>query len=352
MTVPIYVIAEAGVNHNGDIDLACALIDAAAECGADAVKFQTFTAETLVTRTGPKAEYQRQTTDAGESQFDMLKKLELAADEHRVLQAHCRVRGIEFLSTPFSEDCADFLKTLDIDRFKIPSGEVTNLPFLRHVARFGKPVILSTGMADLDEVIEAVAALRQAGCTDLTVLHCVTNYPAAPATSNLRAMATLRQALDLPVGWSDHTPGIEVALAAAALGACVIEKHLTLDKALPGPDHSASLNPVEFAAMMRGIRIVESALGDGVKRPQPSEVPNIAIARKSLTALRAITRGEVIAADAIAALRPATGLSPAFIDQVIGRRAAVDIEAGTSLQASMIEPPPHGTKTEGRPCEP
>jgi N,N'-diacetyllegionaminate synthase len=337
MSKRIYIIAEAGVNHNGDLALARALIDAAAQCGADAVKFQTFHAEDLVTRTGAKAEYQQRATGAEESQFDMLKKLELAADEHRLLQAHCRDRGITFLSTPFSESAADFLRELEVERFKIPSGEVTNLPFLRHVAAMGRPVILSTGMADLDEVGQAVAALRGAGCRDLTLLHCVTNYPADPATSNLRAMATMAEAFGVPVGWSDHTPGIEVSLAAAALGARLIEKHLTLDKSLPGPDHSASLDPQEFSALVRGIRTVEAALGDGVKRPTATEIPNMAVVRKSLVARRDIAAGDMIGPGDLIALRPATGLSPALLERVTGRRAAGDIPAGTPILAEMID---------------
>jgi N-acetylneuraminate synthase len=251
---PVFVIAEAGVNHNGDLKLARALIDVAVEAGADAVKFQTFRAERLATPDAPKAEYQVQTTGNAESQFEMLRRLELSADAHRELQAYCHERGIIFLSTPFDEEAVDLLDESGVAAFKISSGDLTNSPLLEHVASKGKPVILSTGMSELSELIEAVSVLNTAGCENPVLLHCVSNYPADPAEVNLRAMQTMRSAFDVPVGFSDHTQGIDVALAAVALGACVIEKHFTLDRTMPGPDHRASLEPTELRELVRSIR--------------------------------------------------------------------------------------------------
>ena len=264
---PVFIIAEAGVNHNGSLDLALSLIDAAKAAGADAVKFQTFRADNLATATAHKAAYQERSTSNEETQFQMLKRLELDAEAHHRLIEHCRVVGIQFLSSPFDIESADLLEQMDVSLYKIPSGEITNLPYLRHIGRKGKPVILSTGMSTLVEVEEGVQALRESGVKDITLLHCVTEYPAPFDEINLRAMHTLHTAFGLPVGYSDHTPGTEIAIAAVALGAVVIEKHFTLDRNLPGPDHAASLEPSELKQMVSAIRHVESALGDGIKVP-------------------------------------------------------------------------------------
>jgi len=333
---PCFVIAEAGVNHNGSLEMARRLVDAALTAGADAVKFQTFRAEKVASPVAPKAAYQAETTGADESQLEMVRKLELPPQAFRDLKSYCAQRGILFLSTPFDEESADLLDALGMAAFKVPSGEITNLPFLEYLARKGKPLIVSTGMSDLEEVGAAVGCLRRAGARELALLHCVSSYPAPPASINLRAMETLRQAFGVPVGFSDHTLGIAVPLAAVALGACVIEKHLTLDCNLPGPDHRASLDPGDFAAMVKGIRAVESALGDGQKRPAPEELNTAAVARRSLVAACAIPAGTVIRAEHIAILRPGTGLAPALRAQVIGRRAQRDIPAGTPLTLEML----------------
>ncbi|MEO5374472.1 MAG: N-acetylneuraminate synthase [Alphaproteobacteria bacterium] len=332
----VLVIAEAGVNHNGDEVLAHRLIDSAVLAGADIVKFQTFRTENLAVTDAPKAEYQLGTTDGGQSQFAMLKALELPADAYSRLMNHCGRAGIEFASTPFDEESADALAALGMRRFKLSSGEVTNLPLLAHVARFGRPVILSTGMSDLEEVAAAVACLREAGCADLTLLHCLTDYPAPLAETNLRAIVTLREAFGVPVGYSDHTEGLTVSLAAVALGATVIEKHFTLDRALPGPDHKASLEPEELAALVAGCRDVAAALGDGRKVCAPSEEKNRTIVRRSLTTVRDIPLGAVIERDMLMARRPATGLPPGSLDLVVGRRAARPIPAGTVLTGDML----------------
>lgn len=322
----VLIIAEAGVNHNGYLDLAKRLIDVAAEAGADLVKFQTFSAERLATRSAPKADYQTRTTDQAQSQFAMLRQLELSAAMHDTLIAHCQARGIGFFSTGFDLDSLDYLASLGAGRFKIPSGEITNLPYLRHVGAFGKPIILSTGMATLGEIEAALEALETAGTprSRITVLHCNTEYPTPMADVNLRAMVSIGQAFGVAVGYSDHTPGIEVPIAAVALGARVIEKHLTLNRNLPGPDHKASLEPDEFAAMVRAIRHIELALGDGIKRPSPSEAKNRSIARKSLVAARPIRAGEPFTPENVTAKRPGTGLSPMRWDEVMGRFAGRD----------------------------
>lgn len=331
-----FVIAEAGVNHNGDMALAKRLINVAARAGADAVKFQTFSADRLASAEAPKAAYQKQTTSADESQHAMLKRLELGPEEHRLLIDHAHARGIMFLSSPFDEQAADFLETLDVPAFKIPSGEIVNLPFLRHVAAKGRPVILSTGMAEMDEVEAAVAEIAATGLRELILLHCVSDYPADPAEANLRAIDTMQRATGLPVGFSDHTKGTAVALAAVALGACVIEKHFTLDRTLPGPDHRASLEPDELAALVRDIRAVERSLGDGRKRPQPSEMGNRAVVRKSLVAARDLPAGVALEAADLAAVRPGTGLSPAVAPRLVGRRLRNAISAGTPIAWDML----------------
>jgi N,N'-diacetyllegionaminate synthase len=320
------IIAEAGVNHNGDLQLARQLIDVAAASGADVVKFQTFTAARLATRAAPKADYQSQSTGNGESQFEMLRSLELSVEMHRQLIAHCRTRNIRFLSTGFDIESVDLLVSLGQEQLKIPSGEITNLPYLRHIGSLKKAVILSTGMATLGEVEAAIEALERAGTprTHITVLHCTTEYPAPMAEVNLRAMQSMQAAFGVRVGYSDHTPGIEVAIAAVAMGATLIEKHFTLDRNLPGPDHQASLEPAELGAMVAAIRNIELALGDGIKRVTPSEARNISVARKSLVARRPIRAGELFNAENITAKRPGTGLSPMRWDEIMGRCAPRD----------------------------
>ena len=328
------IIAEAGVNHNGDMGLAKRLIDVAADAGADLVKFQTFSAERLATQSAPKADYQNQTTDRVESQFAMLKQLELSMQMHEVLIAHCQQRNIGFFSTGFDIQSLDYLVSLGAERFKIPSGEITNLPYLRHVGGLGKPVILSTGMATLGEIEAALEVLEMAGTprTQITVLHCNTEYPTPMQDVNLRAMCGIRDAFGVAVGYSDHTAGIEVPIAAVALGATVIEKHLTLDRNLPGPDHKASLEPDEFAAMVHSIRNIEQVMGDGIKRPSPSEAKNMPIARKSLVAAKQIRAGEQFTAENITAKRPGTGITPMRWDEVIGRVAARDYAADELIE--------------------
>lgn len=341
---PCLIIAEAGVNHNGDARRARRLVDAAVEAGANMVKFQTFHAEQLATASAPKARYQLETTSRSESQLEMLRRLELSPQAHREVAAYCRERGIAFLSSPFDEASVDVLAALGVPAFKIPSGELTNLPLLAHAARQGKPMIVSTGMATLAEVETAVRTIREARSTlkgvvnrqGLVLLHCVSNYPADPADANLRAMQTMGEAFHVPVGYSDHTPGLTVALAAAALGACVIEKHFTLDRALPGPDHRASLEPHELKALVEGIRTVEAALGHGRKEPTPSEAGTAAAARKSLVAARDIPAGSTLTESLIAIKRPGTGLPPAMIAQVVGRTAVHTIPAGTVLTQEMV----------------
>ena len=306
------------------------------EAGADAVKFQTFRSDRLAAPSAPKARYQAQATGREESQLEMLRRLELSEDAHRTLTAHCRARGILFLSTPFDEESADVLEQLGVPAFKISSGEVTNLPLLTHVAKKGKPMIVSTGMSTLTEVRAAVQAIRRHLSEGLVLLHCVSSYPADPADANLRAMSTMARTFRTPVGFSDHTPGLTVALAAAALGACVIEKHLTLDRTLPGPDHRISLEPGEFTALVREVRIVESSLGHGRKEPVASESEIAAVARKSLVAARTIPAGSRLTEQAIAIKRPGTGFSPAMLGQLIGRTATREIPAGTVLTQEMI----------------
>ncbi len=334
---PTFIIAEAGVNHNGDIENAKKLIDIAATAGADSVKFQTFKAERLVSATAPKAEYQMQTTDPSESQQEMIRRLELSLEAHQELNSYCQKQGILFMSTPFDKQSADLLDELGMPAFKIGSGEVTNLPLLEYIANKGKPLILSTGMSHFGEVDEAVRAIKNVGCSQLILLHCVSNYPANPTDANLKAMETMATAFKLPVGYSDHTPGIEVALAAVALGACVIEKHFTLDKNLPGPDHKASLDPHELEALVKGIRIVEQALGNGLKQPKPSENNTRAVARRSLAAACDIQPGTVITSDVLTALRPASGISPVMIKHLLGRKAKNMMSSGQLLTWSDLE---------------
>jgi N,N'-diacetyllegionaminate synthase len=326
MTQRTLIIAEAGVNHNGDLGLAKQLIDVAADAGADLVKFQTFNASRLVTNTAKKADYQVKTSDGNETQHEMLRRLELTPEMHNELIAHCASRSIGFFSTGFDIESVDLLVSLGQHQFKIPSGEITNLPYLRHIGQLGKPVILSTGMATLGDIEAAIEVLEQAGTsrTNLILLHCTTEYPTPMAEVNLRAMQSIQSAFGIAVGYSDHTQGIEVAIAAVALGATVIEKHFTLDRNLPGPDHKASLEPAELKAMVTAIRNIEVALGDGIKRPTPGEAKNKPVARKSLVASKAIKAGEVFSVQNVTAKRPGTGISPMRWDEIIGQAARKD----------------------------
>jgi N,N'-diacetyllegionaminate synthase len=326
MIKKILIIAEAGVNHNGDINLAKQLVDVAAAAGADSVKFQTFSADRQVTQNARKAEYQIQATSSSESQYEMLSKLELSESMHRELIEHCKNRNIEFLSTAFDIESVNLLISLGQKIFKIPSGEITNLPYLRHIGQFGKKVILSTGMSTLGDVELAIDALEHAGThrSNITALHCTTEYPTPMYEVNLQAMESIRSAFDIDVGYSDHTQGIEASIAAAALGASVIEKHFTIDSNLPGPDHKASLEPDQLKAMVDAIRNVEIALGDGIKRPTPSEVKNKSIVRKSIVAMRAIKAGEIFTVENLTAKRPGYGISPMRWDDVLGQSARRD----------------------------
>ncbi len=320
------IIAEAGVNHNGSMDLAFKLIDAARAAGADIVKFQTFKATELVSETADKAIYQQSTTDANETQFEMIKKLELSRADHLELMRYCVEINIEFLSAPFDLASIDLLHELGVKRFKIPSGEITNYPYLKAIARYNKPIIMSTGMANMDEIVAALDVLTSFGTErhKISVLHCNTEYPTPFEDVNLRATRTMYETLGLPVGYSDHTSGIEVPIAAVAIGATIIEKHFTLDRTLPGPDHKASLEPHELKAMVSSIRNIELALGEGQKQPSPSEEKNITVARKSIVASRDIKKGEVFSHDNIVSKRPGDGISPMRWNDVLGIRANRD----------------------------
>lgn len=330
----VFVIAEIGVNHNGDMDLARRLIDEAAAAGADAVKFQTFKADALVSESAPKAAYQTRETGEG-SQHAMLRALEVRDEDWPVLIAASEAAGVEFMSTPFDIDSAARLVDLDVKRLKLPSGEVTNHPYLTACAAHGLPLILSTGMADLREIEDAVEVIRGAHPRPLeevlTILHCTSNYPTAEADVNLRAMTTIAAATGLPVGYSDHTMGIAVSPAAVAMGAVAIEKHMTLDRTMAGPDHKASLEPAEMTAMIAQIRSVEAALGSPVKAPTASEEEMRLIARRSLTLAKPLAKGEVLTEDAIAILRPGHGISPKDLERAIGRLAARDLASGHTL---------------------
>lgn len=330
----VLIIAEAGVNHNGNLEMARQLVAAAAASGADIVKFQTFSARKLVTSGAAKAAYQIATTGNDEGQLEMIRKLELSRQDHEMLIDECRRHGIRFFSTAFDTDSFDMLMDMGVDQVKVPSGELTNLPLLRHMTRHGLPVMLSTGMATLGEVEAAVDVIERNGTPRrlITVLHCTTEYPAPMEDVNLRAMLSMKTAFGVPVGYSDHTPGIEIPVAAVALGATIIEKHFTLDCNLPGPDHKASLEPDQFKAMVDAIRNVEIALGDGIKRPSASELKNKPIARKSLVAARHIRAGERFSAENLATKRPGTGISPMQWDAVIGRVAVRDFDTDELIE--------------------
>ncbi len=334
---PCFIIAEAGVNHNSDINLAKKLIEVAKDAGADAVKFQTFTAENMVTRKADKAEYQKSTTGAEESQYEMLKKLELSEEDFKDLFAYAADKGITFLSSPFDKGSVDLLETLGVTAFKIASGEITNFPLLSYIARKKKPLILSTGMCTIDEIEEALEVLRSERAEEVILLHCVTSYPAKIEDMNLRVMETLRNVFKLPVGLSDHTLGVTIPIAAVALGACVIEKHFTLDKNLRGPDHRASLEPDELRQMVVAIRDVEKALGDGVKKPTKQEEENQRVVGRSIVAKVDIPEGTIITEEMLDVKRPGIGIEPGHIEEIIGATAKVDIKRNDVITWSKIE---------------
>jgi N,N'-diacetyllegionaminate synthase len=322
----VFIIAEAGVNHNGSIELAKKLIDVAVVAGADAVKFQTFKAENLVSKNAQKADYQKQTTNSEESQFDMIKKLELNVQTHKILMDYCKEKNIMFLSTPFDHNSIELLNDLGLEIFKIPSGEITNLPYLRHIGKLNKKVILSTGMADIGEIEDALDILISSGTKkeNIIVLHANTMYPTPVEDVNLKAMVTIGNTFDIAYGYSDHTLGIEVDIAAVALGACCIEKHFTLDCTMEGPDHKASLEPDELKAMVKAIRNIELALGSSVKKPSKSEIPNMQIARKSIVAKVDIKKGEIFSADNLTIKRPGNGINPMRWYEIVGTISTKD----------------------------
>ena len=332
------IIAEAGVNHNGDINLAKQLIDVAAEAGADLVKFQTFLADDLVTQSAPKADYQIDATDKNESQLGMLRKLELSEEMHCKLMAYSQAKQIEFFSTGFDLKSIDMLIRLGQNKFKIPSGEITNIPLLRFVGKQNKQVFISTGMSDMDEIAQALTILQEAGTPkeQITVLHCTSAYPAPYNEINLRAILSIKEYFGISVGYSDHSSGIEVAIAAASLGACVIEKHFTLDKSLPGPDHKASLDPKQLKEMIVAIRNIELALGSPKKTTSPSEAKNKFIARRSIFSSRDIEAGEILSMENLVILRPESGISPMFIDEFIGKTVKTAIPRQTALSWEHI----------------
>ena len=328
----VTIIAEAGVNHNGDLAMAKEMARVAKECGADIVKFQTAVPELVVSRFARKAEYQMQTTDAGESQLDMIRRLHFSFEGHKELKEYCDSIGIQYLSAPFDIPSVRFLGSLNLPLTKIPSGEITNLPYLEEVGRLHTPVLLSTGMSTLGEITDALGVLDDNGCPEATILHCNTQYPTPYEDANLTAMMELFEQFGLPVGLSDHTPGWECDVAAAVLGAQVIEKHFTLDKSLPGPDQKASLDPAEFRAMVDAVRHTEAALGDGRKHVTASEAPNKAVARKSIVAAKPIPAGEVFTADNLTTKRPGDGISPMRWYEVLGRTAKRDFAEDEQIE--------------------
>lgn len=332
-----YIIAEAGVNHNGDINLAYKLIDAAKEVGVDCIKFQTFKTENLVTKTAKKAEYQVENTKNNDSQFAMLKKLELSYDDFKSLKEYCDKIDIEFMSTPFDNDSVNLLEKLNMKTYKISSGDITNKPFLEYVASKNKPIILSTGMCTMDEVQEAVSWIEKAGNKQITLLHCTSNYPTPYSDVNMNAMITLDKAFPYPTGYSDHTKGIIIPIMAVSMGATVIEKHFTLDKNMEGPDHKASLDVNELREMVKAIRDIESAKGSGEKQPAESELSTREVARKSIVAAREIKKGHVITREDICLKRPGDGILPKEIDKIIGKTAVTNISEDMKLTIDMLE---------------
>lgn len=332
-----YIIAEAGVNHNGDINLAYKLIDAAKKCGVDCIKFQTFKTENLVTKTAKKAEYQVENTKNNDSQFAMLKKLELSYDDFKSLKEYCDKIDIEFMSTPFDNDSVDLLEKLNMKTYKISSGDITNKPFLEYVASKNKPIILSTGMCTMDEVQDAVSWIEKAGNKQITLLHCTSNYPTPYSDVNMNAMITLDNAFPYPTGYSDHTKGIIIPIMAVSMGAVVIEKHFTLDKNMEGPDHKASLDVNELREMVKAIRDIESAKGSGEKQPAESELSTREVARKSIVAAREIKKGHVITREDLCLKRPGDGILPKEIDKIIGKTAVTNIDEDMKLTIEMFE---------------
>lgn len=332
-----FVIAEIGVNHNGHIALAKQMIDMSADAGADAVKFQTFFADELVTRRAKKAAYQLATTDPAQSQHDMLKALELTADEFADLNNYCIKKGIAFLSTPFSIRAVDLLDEVGVHAFKVSSGDLTYVQMLDYMAKKGKPIILSTGMGNMAEVEDAVRTIEAAGNTQISILHCVSNYPAAAEDCNLAAMDTIEAAFGYPVGWSDHTKGAAMTLAAVARGAAIIEKHITLDAGMDGPDHAASMEPDDFRQMVQDIRNIELAIGSGIKRPTSAELDTAKVARRSLVSARHLKAGQILDQDDVAVKRPGTGLPPRHLSLLLGQRVAIDLAEGTPLMAEHFD---------------
>ena len=335
----VFIIAEAGVNHNGSMELAKQLIDKAVEAKVDAVKFQTFIAENVISKYAQKAEYQKESTGGDESQLEMVKKLQLGFEDFVVLKKYCESKGILFLSTPFDLVSVDFLKTLNMGLWKIPSGEITNLPYLTKIGAYKEKVIISTGMSTLGDIENALGILVNAGTykKNITVLHCNTEYPTPMSDVNLNAMNTIKNAFSIEVGYSDHTLGIEIPVAAVALGATVIEKHFTLDKSLPGPDHQASLSPEELKAMVIAIRNTEASLGSGIKLPSPSERKNMEIARKSIHLAKEVKKGQVLGADDLTIKRPGNGISPMLLNEVIGCIAKKDMKEDFLLHLNDLE---------------
>lgn len=324
----VYIIAEAGVNHNGDLGLAKKMIEVAAQAGVDAVKFQSFTAENLVTKTAEKADYQKITTAKSESQFRMLKRLEIDVKAHHILIDHCKNNNVQFLSSPFDLDGIDLLNSLGLELFKIPSGEINNVPYLRKIGQLNKKIIFSSGMSNLSEIEFALDILTRNGTKkdNISVLHCNTEYPTPFEDVNLKAMITIKKAFHVEVGYSDHTPGIAVPIAAVALGATIIEKHFTLDKNMEGPDHKASLDPTELIEMVKSIRNIEKSIGDGIKRPSASELKNKNIVRKSIVAATDIKKGDIFTEQNLTVKRPGMGVSPIFWDNIIGKKSDADFK--------------------------
>lgn len=332
-----FLIAEIGVNHNGSVSIAKELIQKAYQAGVDAVKFQTFSADNLVTKDAPQAKYQKENTKKKQTQYQLLKSLELSPDDHKVLQQYCQKLGVLFLSSPFDENAADLLENLGVDAYKIPSGEITNLPFLEYVAKKGKPIILSTGMSSMDEVEQAVEAIESGKGREIILLQCTSNYPAKPEDANLRAMDAMRLMFGFPVGFSDHTLGCEIAIAAVAMGADVIEKHFTLDKAMDGPDHKASIEPDELQYMVQSIRKIEAAFGDGHKIPAKDEDEIAKLVRKSIFARKDIAVGETITQDSLLISRPGNGLPPSSLHLIVGKKAKQSIKAGNQITLEQIK---------------
>jgi len=334
---PSFIIAEAGVNHNGDIEFAKKLIDKAVDAGVDAIKFQTFKSEKLVTGYASMAKYQRENIGSEDSQFNMLKKLELSYEEFFLLKDYCDKKGIIFMSTPFDFESADFLNSIGVEAFKISSGDLTNIPLLDYISKYKKPIILSSGMATLGEIEDAIVSLKNTGMEEIAVLHCTSNYPAAIETINLKAMNTIKDAFKIIGGYSDHTVGITIPIAAAALGANIIEKHFTLDKTMEGPDHKASLNPEELKTMVISIREIETAMGNGIKMFSSSEIDTMAVARKSIVASKNIRQGEIITLKDLDYKRPGNGLSPKYYKTILGKKVKKDIKEDEQITLDMLQ---------------